>query len=418
MPRLTVTAIDSLTAMEEIVSKLGEDAVILSTRKIRGQVEISASNDPVPGGLPPRKTRSAKKSKSFTDIFTQADQSLLQIPAEDIDAIQTTRRKAHEQIIDEAIDLNELTVDPRMADHDTNVIEFETPVASPLSSPKVADPNYHALADEIAQLRRQINGMVVTEATALRHEIGNSLTMRLKTAGFSDTVLDRFGHVMRHLPVAEAHAAFIATLAEAVAVDQAYSLLDADIYIIAGPHGAGKTSLAAKLAARLSDDIARLSLASYEVTSGGQNGCRNNARLLNLPFVDLTVGLDADLLTHNGKLVIDAGADTRRLESLQADIEQTLPEAKICRIVPLPGAYSAQAIKRAIETYGKDGAYIALTRLDECEIAAPEFSVLAESRAKLALLTASRSLVDSLLIASQDPVAQYLSDICGVETIG
>jgi hypothetical protein len=411
MPRLTVTAIDSLTAMEEIVSKLGEDAVILSTRKIRGQVEISASNDPVPGGLPPRKTRASKKSKSFTDVFTQADASLLQAPAEPVATEPSLSRQMQEHFIDDTISLDELEL-PR----ETNVIDLDVVPTAPVAG--VENHQYHVLADEIAQLRRQINGMIVTEATALRHEIGNSLTMRLKTVGFSDAVLDRFGHAMRHLPSAEAQTAFIRTLAEAVAIDKSERLFDADIYVIAGPHGAGKTNLAGKLAARLTDDTARLWLASFEMTSSGQNGCRNNARLLNLPFVDLTLGFDAGLLAQSGKLVIDAGTDPSRLETLQADLQHHFPAAKICHILPLPGAYSTQAIKRAIELYGQNGAYIALTRLDECEIAAPEFSVLAESHAKLGFLTASRSLVDSLLIASQEPVAQYLSGICGVETIG
>ena len=38
MSKLTVQAMDSAAAMDEIVSKLGPDAVILSTTKLNGKV--------------------------------------------------------------------------------------------------------------------------------------------------------------------------------------------------------------------------------------------------------------------------------------------------------------------------------------------------------------------------------------------
>ena len=44
MSTLTVKAMDSATAMDEIVSKLGPDAVILSTTKIDGKVVMEASS--------------------------------------------------------------------------------------------------------------------------------------------------------------------------------------------------------------------------------------------------------------------------------------------------------------------------------------------------------------------------------------
>jgi hypothetical protein len=45
MVEITVKALDSATAMEEVVKRLGLDALIVSTRKIDGQIEIVATND-------------------------------------------------------------------------------------------------------------------------------------------------------------------------------------------------------------------------------------------------------------------------------------------------------------------------------------------------------------------------------------
>ena len=42
----TIKADDTTTAMEKVVTQLGEDCVILSTRKRNGKIEITASNSP------------------------------------------------------------------------------------------------------------------------------------------------------------------------------------------------------------------------------------------------------------------------------------------------------------------------------------------------------------------------------------
>ena len=47
MPQITVTALDSATAMDEIVRRLGMDAMIVSTRRVDGQIEIVATNDEI-----------------------------------------------------------------------------------------------------------------------------------------------------------------------------------------------------------------------------------------------------------------------------------------------------------------------------------------------------------------------------------
>ena len=45
MVEITVKAVDSASAMEEIEKRLGADAMIVSTNRIDGQIEIVATND-------------------------------------------------------------------------------------------------------------------------------------------------------------------------------------------------------------------------------------------------------------------------------------------------------------------------------------------------------------------------------------
>jgi len=60
MPEITVTALDSATAMEEVVKRLGMDALIVSTRRVGSQIEIVATNEEMVSG---KNSRSAQAKK-------------------------------------------------------------------------------------------------------------------------------------------------------------------------------------------------------------------------------------------------------------------------------------------------------------------------------------------------------------------
>ena len=65
MSKLTVQAMDSAAAMDEIISKLGPDAVILSTTKLNGKVIMEAASGALPSQMQPR------DEKKFTNIFSE-----------------------------------------------------------------------------------------------------------------------------------------------------------------------------------------------------------------------------------------------------------------------------------------------------------------------------------------------------------
>jgi flagellar biosynthesis GTPase FlhF len=69
MPEITVTALDSATAMEEVVKRLGMDALIVSTRRVGSQIEIVATNDEMVSG----KTQDQPKQKKSTNNANFSD---------------------------------------------------------------------------------------------------------------------------------------------------------------------------------------------------------------------------------------------------------------------------------------------------------------------------------------------------------
>ena len=58
----------------------------------------------------------------------------------------------------------------------------------------------------------------------------------------------------------------------------------------------------------------------------------------------------------------------------------------------------------------KISSMVALTKLDECDITTAEFSSLATVDAKIGLFSASKSIMDAPIFASQNVLMQYLRE--------
>ena len=72
MVEITVKAADSASAMEEIEKRLGADAMIVSTNRVDGQIEIVATNDdPSKYQKPPEPLVLDKnyRIKGFSDVL-------------------------------------------------------------------------------------------------------------------------------------------------------------------------------------------------------------------------------------------------------------------------------------------------------------------------------------------------------------
>ena len=459
MPKLTVTAVDGFTAMDEIVGKLGEDAVILSTRKVGSKVEITATNESKTP-LPPRRARKRAEPTSFEDVFANADLSLkpqdferttADILAEkkaeglltpsDIDQILQDRPlskpvsssseaadstneahnvyAAYDVAMDRVEPLNIAATDEKEAEmsRPSKIIDLypeETPPTSTghaMGDVAVAD-ELARLQQSVADLSRQISGMVITEASALSETMQRQVSIQLKQAGFSDHVREIYMPTALDENVDGAKHQFAQNMAADMTVPHHQFLSDCDVFLIVGPSGAGKTALSAKIAAYLHDQMPELgiTMAKYDADKISFSGdSRNHARLLNLPFLNLTdANVSQVLAKQDGKIIIDCSADTPAGLSLLAQMSGQIDASRIGLIVTLSGASSPRAIRQSLAPYASYGAIVALTHLDECEFGASEFSALAESDAKLGFLTATQSFLDALVLAHAEPVQQYL----------
>lgn len=472
MPKLTVTAVDGFSAMDEIVGKLGEDAVILSTRKVGSKVEITATNESKTP-LPPRRARKKAVPETFEDVFIDADLSLkpLDLDKTTADVLAESERaqakreqairdhqdvdmilnQTSDQISDDANSYEKNTdaenteaenafedtvvdmrdTDIRSAPHKTiidlypedslrgagngqnryapraSTYHMETAEAAQTIQSQIA-----GLQKNIQELSQQISGMVMTEGNALSDHMHTQLPYRLKKAGFSDAVRQRLAPAVTASDFESAKLQFTQAMADTISCHDADFIQACDIFVIIGASGSGKTSLSAKLAAHMRDQMETIgvTLASYEADKINFSGAnRNHARLLNLPFMNLSEStLERAMGERDGKLIIDCNADAETAGQLISRLRTTFGTERVGVIIAVSGNSSARAIERSIAPYTGYGAILALTHLDECEFGAFEFSALMESDAKIGLLTATPSFIDALVVASPTPIQQYL----------
>ena len=223
MTTITVTAADTAQAMDKIVERLGDDALILETVKRNGRIEMVATNDPDEAQAPAPASHAAQSAPAemapapldlevgggspFTDLFDQQ-------------MINTIRDRGQPA--------------GTAADH-------------LVGRAMEAAENIDVLT-ELRSIRQMLGGMMITRPEGLDVTLGHAAPVRLHQAGFSSAAIQQLHQHMVGLGDDEAVSAFINALADRVVHDDVDSLFDSRIVFVIGSSGSGKTTLATKIA--------------------------------------------------------------------------------------------------------------------------------------------------------------------------
>jgi flagellar biosynthesis GTPase FlhF len=205
MATTTVTAKDTSRAMEDIIDRLGEDAVILSTNQKNGKVEMTATNDS--SSIPPKRL---KPSQQFSKIFES--------------------RMLNEQISGGSDNTLELTQAVNQSDGASS---------SQLS----------AVRSELKEIKNMLSGVVVTEPQNLNDKVASSTALRLRQAGFSSKIVNILDQSILNKDYENARVSFLRSLAKRLVPNDIQNLNQSKIYYVIGSSGSGRTTLSAKIAA-------------------------------------------------------------------------------------------------------------------------------------------------------------------------
>ncbi|MGB2495158.1 MAG: hypothetical protein ACPIFQ_02990 [Candidatus Puniceispirillaceae bacterium] len=385
MTTITVTAADTAQAMDKIVERLGEDALILETVKRNGRIEMiatdSAEDTPAPmattsqpaNDTPVGLNLEIGGGSGFTDLF---DQQMISAVRERGSAATSTV----DHLVDRAMD-------------DSNKLEMLT---------------------ELRSIRQMLNGMMITKPDGLDVTLGHAAPVRLHQAGFSSRAIQQLHQHMVGLDDDEAVTAFINALAERVVHRNAESVFDSRVVFVIGSSGTGKTTLATKIAAYFKEhgisDRMMLAAAASPGISASED-IKSYARLLNMRAMQLGIGeVSTAVMETSNRMIIDVNASPEDTTTAICEVIQRLGARKVTVVQAIPGGSSATMIGHQCRLHHKLNPMIALTKLDECEAMPAELSALAMDGSGVGLLTGTKSIVGGIAIATRPILAQYLQE--------
>ncbi|MDC0993851.1 hypothetical protein OAS14_05800 [Alphaproteobacteria bacterium] len=367
MPTITVQAADSATAMDEIWEKLGPDAMIISTSKRNGRIVMEATTESAKPAIAP------SVEAGFSDIFKG---QMLAKPA------VTTKAGTSGQM--------------------------------PTTAAGAVD--IAGLRRDITQMQNMLSGLVLTDLDGVNPTLSASTRLELQRAGFSAATLDLLKARYAGLTYGDGCDAFLGGMAERLAHPHAEALLSKNLIFVVGATGTGRTTLVAKLTAMLREAHPKKEIIAASLH--GQNSSNNQSlqsfgRLLNVPVCTLSLEtpvIDFNKMTDYDIMVIDVTAMPDEASQKIAEIKAHVGAKDIGIIATIPGSTSRAMIELTMQRFADLAPMVALTKLDECETTATEFSAYVEQGARISILSGTKSVIGASIFASENILLQYLKE--------
>ena len=387
MTTITVTAGDTAQAMDKIVERLGEDALILETVKRNGRIEMIATDSideteaPGPAVAQPEPKPAVMSGlnieigggSGFTDLFDQ-------------------------QMINKVRDRGEVS---------TSTVDH-------LVGRTIEASDNLDILTEFRSIRQMLKGMMITRPEGLDVTLGHAAPVRLHQAGFSSKAIQELHEHMVGLDDDDAVTSFINALASRVVHHNAESVFSSRIVFVIGSSGTGKTTLATKIAAYfkehgISERMMLAAAASPGISTS--EDVKSYARLLNMRAAQLGIGeISTAVQETSNRMIVDVNASPEDAITAIREVMQRLGNGKVTVIQAIPGGSSSTMIGHQCKLYRKLNPMIALTKLDECEAMPAELSALALEGSGVGLLTGTKSIVGGIAIATMPILAQYLQE--------
>ena len=370
MSKLTVKAMDTATAMDEIVNKLGPDAVILSTSKIDGKIVMEAAS-----GTQPTQGR-LMNEKQFSNI------------------------------------LSEKMIDTPGKNKTLPGLEKMLPTAKEIQS----------LQSQMSQIQKMLSGLFITDLDGVNQDLSSNSRVILQQAGFSSQVLNDFKTAYLGKTFRNGCDQFLSDISSHLTYYDSESLLSKKFIFVTGQSGTGRTTMVGKLTASLKEALPNKSVITAEmITSGQQRSSRlqDFCRLLNSQVY--TIGVDTSAsdfneIKSNEVMIVDMAMPVSNATEKLTEILPSVGPENVGIILTVPASTSAKMIEITLNDTKLLEPMVALTKLDECEVTTAEFSSFANINAKIGLFSASKSIADAPLFASESVLMQYLKENLDFET--
>ena len=219
MKTQTFKAKDVKSAINLVNTEFGDKAIILSTKKNNGFVEVEASdNDDI---ILDHKKK-IEDNKNFSNVF------LKELKTKNIPPINNNENKV-------------------------SYINKKDPNIKKDSFSENSKEIFEKIKDDIASLRKEMNGMIVTDQSGISDKISHQTPIKLRQEKFSPEIINKLNYSFIGKSLEDGRVSFFRELSRKLASNDFSRLLKSKNIFIFGNSGSGKSTLAAKLASFLSD---------------------------------------------------------------------------------------------------------------------------------------------------------------------
>lgn len=344
MVEITVKALDSASAMEEVEKRLGADALIVSTNKVDGQIQIVATND--------EPSNYTAKSKPLV-----------------LDA--NYKVKGFQDILETKIPNNKgiLREDPN------KVISQE-------------------ISESAEKIKNELNNLVAISADIPNFSLNTANSFdAFKMAGFKASIFNSLGLTSELTPKMIAK-----VISKNFIHGKCSHFEETKLHLVTGSSLSGKTLFSQKLKALLEK---KNEIKSCKIFPGEN---------FHKSFSQLTKWISSSRIDgekHNQVGIVEI-ANSDATEGIMLELRKHYPQMKLSVINLMPVGKSYEFLTRNLLPRKLDNEYLALTKLDNCDLSMQEINAFIELNHKCMFFSGTTSVKEGLFYSKMEETISHI----------
>ena len=400
---------DMREALKQVKDELGDDAVIMSNKKLSDGVEIVAAYDKEPVHAPKRQQApTTPEPKRRVDATPTLSEIIGDSGPDSLRALLEKQIQAKES----AVQANSnVQASPIASQRTTTQSEARQPQARSVNEPQQDALN--EMRQELASLRNvlqfQVAGLIQQDK-GRNHPLHGYLTSKLQSMGISQALANE---VVSYTPAdtdeRQAWLFLLKLLANRIQTEESNLLTKGGVAVLMGPTGTGKTTTVAKLAAQAAqkygaENVGLITLDSYRIAAYEQ--ISTYARIIGCSVKKAQNAEElSDLLFQfrNKRLIlIDTAGfgqrDVRLIKQLETLKQSTTANINSYLVMQANSQY--QVMQQTIAAYKQISLQGCIfTKIDECYSLGEAISAAIEHKLPVSFITDGQKVPEDLKVA-------------------
>ena len=344
MVEITVKAADSASAMEEIEKRLGADAMIVSTNRVDGQIEIVATND---------------------------DPSKYQKTPEPLVLDKNYKIKGFSEVLNSKLSADDKPLQSEISENHSQIL-------------KNAE-NIKAEIDKIVELSSELNEINESESSV--HEL-------FQMSGVKKSLLQKAEYSDGKISIKDASK----ILAKSFIQGKCDHFENSSIYIVKGHEGAGKTLFVKKLKNLFETQNDGKSCTVFEQVNPKKS----------LADIKSWISKNKSQIIEKKKIGIVELSNTENIDDFLLNLSKLENKIKFSVVNVIPVGNSYEYLIKNMPKRQLENEYLALTKLDLCDLSILEIAAFVELNHKCMFFSGVPSSDEGLYFAKVEQTAEHI----------